>query len=263
MNARAFRLVDPDNGCDRRVQIGRFEEMTKKTSARLVTIGALAGVAALTVAMPAHAETEVAEPDTFTSAFTVMATPDQVINNDGVAAPGQEGATGTFTFRINSELEIICYDIRLEGVSGDYQSPAKTATHIHEAAAGQPGPPRIAFPNPEPVGDGPRTSSGCLQGPFTTGVEADGVDTGDGFSLAEIEANPAGFTGDSHTVDYPAGVVRGQLSAIPVGGVDTGAGGTADTGISTLGVGAAALGVAGLGLGAAVVVARRRQAAVR
>ena len=51
--------------------------------------------------------------------FTVMATPDQVINNDGVPAPGHDGATGTFTFRINSDLDIICYDIRLEGVSGD------------------------------------------------------------------------------------------------------------------------------------------------
>lgn len=236
--------------------------MTKKTSARLVTIGALTGVAALAVALPAHAETEVAEPDTFTSAFTVMATPDQVINNDGVAAPGQEGATGSFTFRINSDLEIICYDVRLEGVSGDYQSPAKTATHIHEAAAGQPGPPRIAFPNPEPVGDGPRTSSGCLQGPFTTGVMVDGVDTGEGFSLAEIEANPSGFTGDSHTVEYPAGVVRGQLSAIPVGGVDTGAGGTADGTLVPVAAGAAVLGVAGLGIGA-VVLTRRRQAVTR
>jgi len=231
--------------------------MTKKTYARPLTIGALAGAALLAVGAPAaYAETEVAEPSEFTSAFTVMATPDQVINNDGDAAPGQDGATGTFTFRINSEQEIICYDIRLEGVSGDYQSPAKTATHIHEAAAGQPGPPRIAFPNPAPVGDGPRTASGCLQGPFTTGVEANGADTGEGFSLAEIEANPAGFTGDSHTVDFPAGVVRGQLSAIPVGGVDTGAGGTVTGGMDAAGMTAAA-GVVGLSVGAALLVRRR------
>ncbi|MFN3948976.1 CHRD domain-containing protein [Microbacterium sp.] len=236
--------------------------MTKKTYARPLMIGALAGVAMLAVGMPAHAETEVAEPSEFTSAFTVMATPDQVINNDGVAAPGESGATGTFTFRINSEQEIICYDIRLEGVTGDYQSPAKTATHIHEAAVGQPGPPRIAFPNPAPVGDGPRTSSGCLQGPFTTGVLADGVDTGEGFSLAEIAANPAGFTGDSHTVTSPAGVVRGQLSAIPVGGVDTGAGGSADAGIHPLAASAAVGGV-GLLAASALLVRRRRASTTR
>jgi hypothetical protein len=144
-------------------------------------------------------------------------------------------------------------------VSGDYQSPAKTATHIHEAAAGQPGPPRIAFPNPAPVGDGPRTSSGCLQGPFTTGVEANGADTGTGFSLAQIEANPAGFTGDSHTVDFAAGVVRGQLSAIPVGGVETGVAPVAP-GADLAGMGVAAAGVAGV-LGAAGLVLRRRRTA--
>ncbi|MFF0909932.1 CHRD domain-containing protein [Microbacterium enclense] len=237
--------------------------MTKKTYARPLTIGALAGAAMLAVGVaPAHAETEVAEPSEFTSAFTVMATPDQVINNDGVATPGESGATGTFTFRINSDEEIICYDIRLEGVSGDYQSPAKTATHIHEAAVGKQGPPRIAFPNPAPVGDGPRTSSGCLQGPFTTGVQANGVDTGEGFSLAEIEANPAGFTGDSHTTAFPAGVVRGQLSAIPVGGVDTGAGGSAGGQMDAVGLTAAA-GVVGLSVATALLLNRRRPSATR
>lgn len=234
--------------------------VTKSSTRILSTGGALGIVAALALsATPAHAEIEVAEPASFTSAFTVMATPDQVINNDGVATPGQEGATGEFTFRINSDLEIICYDITLEGVSGDYESPAKTATHIHEAAVGESGPPRIAFPNPAPVGDGPRTSSGCLQGPFTTGVAPEGTDTGDGFSLAQIEANPAGFTGDSHTVDFPAGVVRGQLTQIPVGGVETGAGGTAAA--AGVDAGTLAVGVAGIGaaaLAAGLIATRRR-----
>lgn len=226
---------------------------------RPLALGAVAAFGIVAVGSPAFAETPVDEPSSFTSAFTVMATPDEVINNDGEAAPGEPGAAGTFTFRINSELEIICYDIELTGVTGDYESPAKTATHIHEAAAGQPGPPRIAFPNPEPVGDGPRTSSGCLQGPFTTGVMADGVDTGEGFSLAEIEANPAGFTGDSHTVDYPAGVVRGQLTAVPVGGVETGVGAAA-AGTDALTLSLAGLGAIGLAAGAGVLIHRRRGA---
>lgn len=218
-------------------------DMLKKTSPLAVTIGTAAAVGLVFAASPAHADTEVGEPSSFTSAFTVMATPDAVINNDGVAAPGQPGATGTFSFRINSDLEIICYDIELRGVTGDYQSPARTATHIHQANAGQPGPPRIAFPNPAPIGDGPRTSSGCLQGPFTTGVLANGADTGTGFTLAQIEANPAGFSADSHTVSYAAGVVRGQLSQVPVGGVDTGAGGNAVASSAGAGI---ALGAAGL-----------------
>lgn len=232
--------------------------MSKRTSARTLTLGAVAAVGLLAVAAPAHAETEVPEPSSFTSAFTVMATPDQVVNADGVATPGQDGATGTFTFRINSELEVICYDITLDGVSGDYESPAKTATHIHQAQAGQPGPPRIAFPNPAPIGDGPRTSSGCLQGPFTTGVMVDGVDTGTDFSLSQIEDDPSGFSADSHTAASPAGVVRGQLSSVPAGGVPTGGGGTAETGMNAAGVSIAAVGVAGALAGLGVIAHRRR-----
>lgn len=236
--------------------------MLNRTSTRTLTVGALVAVGVLAVGAPAQAETEVPEPSSFTSAFTVMATPDQVVNADGVVTPGQEGATGTFTFRINSDLDIICYDITLDGVSGDYQSPAKTATHIHQAPAGKPGPPRIAFPNPAPIGDGPRTSSGCLQGPFTTGIMVEGADTGTGFTLAQIEADPSAFAADSHTVASPAGVVRGQLTSVPVGGVPTGGGGTADTGMDAAGVTVAAVGVAGL-LGGLGVMAYRRRADAR
>jgi hypothetical protein len=92
-------------------------------------------------------------------------------------------------------------DIQLYGVTGPYQSPALTATHMHQAARGASGPPRIAFPNP--VGDDKyRRSIGCLTGPFKTGILSNGVDTGDGFKLAQIEANPAGFFCDAHTARY-------------------------------------------------------------
>jgi LPXTG-motif cell wall-anchored protein len=242
--------------------------MSNKKLLRPLTLGGAAALAAVTVlgfAAPASAETTVDEPSSFTSAFTVMATPDQVLNADAAATPGEAGAAGQFNFRVNSDLDIICYDITLTGVTGDYMSPAKTATHIHQAATGLAGPPRIAFPNPTPVGDEPRTSSGCLQGPFTTGVLANGVDTGDGFSLKALEADPAAFAGDSHTVAFPAGVVRGQLTPVPVGGLQTGGGATAgaaadSTGMDTattvtFGLGAAALlGLAGFG------VYRRRSA---
>jgi len=241
--------------------------MSNNKILRPLTLSGAAALAAVTVlgfAAPASAETTVDEPSTFTSAFTVMATPDQVLNADAVSTPGEAGATGQFNFRVNSDLEIICYDITLTGVTGDYMSPAKTATHIHQAATGLAGPPRIAFPNPAPVGDGPRTSSGCLQGPFTTGVLANGVDTGDGFSLKSLEDNPAAFAGDSHTAAFTAGVVRGQLTQVPVGGLQTGGGATAvaaaaeTNGINTattvaFGAGAAAL----LGLAGFSVYRRR------
>jgi hypothetical protein len=205
-------------------------------------------------------DAEVPEPDSFTSMFTARATPDMVVNSDGVATPGEPGATGTFHYRINSADEIICYDITLDGVTPPYQSPARTATHIHEGDAGSAGPPRLAFPNPEDDGSGTLRSQGCLQGPFTTGVAVDGVDTGSGFSLARIEADPSAFFTDTHTAQFTAGAVRGQLTQMPMGGVATGAGATADrdtAGQATLVAGLGVVAAAGA-LAAGVRTWRRR-----
>ncbi|ALD11598.1 CHRD domain-containing protein [Clavibacter capsici] len=233
--------------------------MTHTRLVRNTTIGgAAAAVLTLLAATPASAETTVPEPERFTSAFTVMATPDQVLNADGVATPGEPGATGRFDLRLDSTSNTICYDITLTGVTGEYQSPAKTATHIHQAAVGKAGPPRIAFPNPTDSGNGTRTSSGCMQGPFTTGVAPDGKDTGEGFTVAQIEADPSAFAADTHTASFTAGAVRGQLTQVPVGGVDTGAGGSATATSAALplvaGGGAVALAAAG------VVLMRRHRA---
>jgi hypothetical protein len=228
----------------------------RPTLARTALTVTLAGAAVLTGAGVASAETEVAEPATFTSAFTAMATPDMVVNSDGVPTPGTAGASGTFTYRINSDTEVICYDISVRGITPPYESPAKTATHIHEAAAGTSGPPRLAFPNPVDDGSGTLVSNGCLQGPFTTGVAPEGTDTGEGFSLAEIEANPSAFFTDTHTAANPAGAVRGQLTEIPVGGIETGAGGSTDG--SGAPVGLLALGGTAAAAAAGAVALRRR-----
>lgn len=260
---RADRGLGLNAGCGAFVESGITDDRLRKDSEMRRTLPRLAAAtaaSALTVAATAGTamaqETEVPEPDTFTSMYTVMATPDTVVDSDGGSAPGEPGATGEFHFRINSEQEIICYDITLRGVTGEYQSPAKTATHIHEANVGEPGPPRLAFP--DPTGDGDvRTSSGCMQGPFTTGLEGDnGEDTGTGFSLSRIEANPAGFTADTHTAEYAAGTVRGQLSEVPMGGVETGAGGASHA-AAGYAIGAAGLAAAA---GAGVVLVRRSRA---
>ena len=233
--------------------------MSRTTLTRSAVVAGAVGALALTGAGTASAETEVPEPATFTSAFTAMATPDMVINSDGVPTPGEPGASGTFTYRINSDTEVICYDITLDGVTPPYQSPAKTATHIHEAA-GKAGPPRIALPNPEDDGTGRLVSKGCLQGPFTTGVAPDGTDTGEGFTLDQIEADPSAFFTDTHTSAFTAGAVRGQLQQVPVGGVETGAGGTAADDGAPESAGLAALGgVAVLGAAGAVALRRARR----
>lgn len=149
----------------------------------------------------------------FTSTQAVKATPDQVVNGT-TPTGGLAGASGTYNFGINSLTDTICYNITLYGFRGEYQSPAATATHIHEAARGASGPPRIAFPNPQPLASNKdvRNSVGCLTGPFKTGVLANGVDTGAGFKVANIEKNPSGFFADVHSSLAVPGAVRGQLA---------------------------------------------------
>jgi len=145
----------------------------------------------------------------FTSAYQVLATPDQVVNMMNEKTGGLEGARGLYTFGINSHKDVICYKIVITGFQGEYQSPAKTATHLHQADKGLSGPPRIAFPNPQ--GDKVRVSKGCLQGPFTTGIIANGQDTGTGFTLKQIEENPSNFNVDVHSSLAVPGAVRGQV----------------------------------------------------
>ncbi|THW12946.1 hypothetical protein D6D23_09959 [Aureobasidium pullulans] len=150
-------------------------------------------------------------PFTFTSYYEVKAVPGEVVNGT-TPTGGLAGASGLYKIGINSDLNLICYNIELYGFRGEYSSPAATATHIHEAAKGASGPPRIAFPNPVDVGNGVRRTIGCQSGPFKTGLLANGKDTADGFHISQIEKNPAGFFADTHSSLAVPGAVRGQLA---------------------------------------------------
>ncbi|KAM0195611.1 hypothetical protein ACHAPA_007463 [Fusarium lateritium] len=151
-------------------------------------------------------------PFTFTSTYEITATPNQVVDAENKFTGGLKNSHGLFKFGINSHEDIICYNITLYGFRGEYESPANTATHIHEAVKGKSGPPRIAFPNP--VGnDKVRNSVGCLKGPFRTGVKPNGQDTGIGFTVAQIEKNPSKFFADSHSSLAVPGAFRGQLDS--------------------------------------------------
>lgn len=175
-------------------------------------------------------------PFEFTSTWSIVATPDQVVNGSNVPTGGLavssnllfpilhtnktlpltlnfQGTTGYYNFGLNSKTNTICYNITLIGFRGDYQSPALTATHIHESARGLSGPPRIAFPNP--VGDESYANSiGCLVGPFRTGLNTTGTttDTGAGFNVGQIEEDPAAFNADVHSSLAVPGAVRGQFA---------------------------------------------------
>jgi hypothetical protein len=99
-------------------------------------------------------------------------------------------------------------------------------------------PPRIAFSNPtvtSPIdGFGRRVSIECVTGPFTTGIMPNGsesillpsrrserllkadnfvlpADTGTGFSLAQIKANPPALFIDVHIARFTAGAIPGQV----------------------------------------------------
>jgi hypothetical protein len=149
----------------------------------------------------------------FSSTHFVNAVPEEVVNGTEPTG-GLAGASGTFNFGINSASNMICYNITLHNFQGEFDSPATTATHIHEAARGASGPPRISFPNPEPVegNETVRNSAGCMKGPFTTGVIVEGVDSGEGFHVSMIEANPAAFMTDTHSSLALPGAVRGQMA---------------------------------------------------
>lgn len=218
----------------------------------LVPLLAMAPLAlALTVGTATAQDSSVPEPDSFTSAFRVTLSPDQVVDMEGAATPGESGATGTYDLRLNSDEEIVCYSIRTTGVTEPFRSPARTATHVHEAADGVSGPVRIVFPNP--AGG---SSEGCLKVPVVAGVPAGGPDAGAGFSLKEIEADPTGYYADIHTQMNAAGALRGQFgAALPTGGVETGAGGTA--GLSTTTV-LAVVALGGVALAGTAAAVRRR-----
>lgn len=150
---------------------------------------------------------------TFTSTHFIHAVPEQVVNGTSPTG-GLAGASGLFNFGINSHTNMICYNITLHNFQGEFDSPADTATHIHEAAVGTSGPPRISFPNPKPINDDRAVlnSAGCLTGPFITGLVVEGKDTGEGFHISQIEKNPAAFFADTHSSLALPGAVRGQLA---------------------------------------------------
>lgn len=156
-------------------------------------------------------KTRSAGPFQFTSTYDIIATPEQVVNAQNQFTGGLPGAVGYFHFGLNSNEDIICYNITLVNFRGEYESPAKTATHIHQGDVGKTGPPRIAFPNPVEMGDGTRRSIGCLTGPFETGLMPNGTDTGLGFTVKMIEENPTAFNADTHSSEAVPGAVRGQF----------------------------------------------------
>lgn len=113
--------------------------------------------------------------------FVVQADGEQVVDGDtGEVGVGDPDGSGLYELDLQPDEDIICFKIAVD-VTPPYESPASTATHIHEAPAGEAGPPRVMFtdPNPnDPEKNQVRKSVGCLPGDYATitGVMVDPED---------------------------------------------------------------------------------------
>lgn len=115
-----------------------------KVSFSILSLGLLASASPIlnTVTDVLLKTNKVGSPFTFTSTYSVTAKPNQVVDAMNKFTGGLKGAHGVFKYGINSHENVICYNITITGFQGEYQSLAKTSTHIHEGLAGKTGPPR-------------------------------------------------------------------------------------------------------------------------
>ena len=103
--------------------------------------------------------------------------------------PGDTDGSGSATIRLRAGQGQICFELTVQNVT----LPA-AAAHIHEGAAGVPGPVVVTLTAPDATG----MSSGCVTVPRPL--------------VADILANPAGYYVNVHTTDFQDGAVRGQLA---------------------------------------------------
>jgi hypothetical protein len=106
-----------------------------------------------------------------------------------VPGPGDKDGSGSFTATLKPSANELCYNLEVGNID-----PA-TAAHIHRGAAGVAGPPVIPLEPP-------------THGESGTCVAVDAA------LAAELTQSPAGFYVNVHNAAFPAGAVRGQLTAV-------------------------------------------------
>jgi len=170
--------------------------MQNKNLLAFTVVGLAAAIAVPTIAF-GNARTN--DPTRAPATRTFVAT----MSGSAAATPASDpdgGGTAEFTFHITTPGSTtvgsadVCWDLTYFGIDG-----TPVAAHIHAGAAGVngpivvPAPPAVSFPNL-----GPNTSSGCTD-TIAANVEA-------------IMAAPSNFYINVHTVAFPAGAIRGQLT---------------------------------------------------
>lgn len=113
-----------------------------------------------------------------------------------VPGPGDSDGAGTASIRTLAGLGQICYLLNVSKIT----LPA-TAAHIHGGPAGVAGPPVVGLKPPIGATATATTGSsrGCVAAPRAL--------------VAAILANPSTYYVNVHTMDFPDGAIRGQLSA--------------------------------------------------
>ena len=105
------------------------------------------------------------------------------------------GRGEAYVFGIDGDTTTLCYVLTVDKIA------TATGAHIHEGAKGENGPIVV---NLAPPADG--NAADCLTegetGKFPTGEK-----------VADILANPEDYYVNVHNAVYPAGAIRGQLSA--------------------------------------------------
>ncbi len=100
---------------------------------------------------------------------------------------GDPDGTGSALINFSPASNEICFDIRVSNLA------TPTAAHIHHAAAGINGP--VVVPLSAPVNG---VATGCV--------------TADPALIKDIMQHPEDYYVNVHTVEYPGGAIRGQLS---------------------------------------------------
>ena len=101
--------------------------------------------------------------------------------------PGDPDGSGTASFTFNPGQGEVCYTLTAENIV------TATASHIHRAPAGSPGP--VVIPLIPPSGG---TSSGCA--------------SADRDLILDIIQHPEAYYVNVHNAVYPGGAIRAQLS---------------------------------------------------
>lgn len=122
-------------------------------------------------------------------AATALAAPMPFSADLADAGEGNADGSGSAAITIDTETGEVCWELSVDGI-GDV-----VASHIHVGAAGEDG----GVVVPLDVEGFSGTSEGCIM-PEDADLDA-------------IVADPAGYYVNIHTADFPAGAIRGQLTA--------------------------------------------------